>query len=91
MPGVTYDLPSLRRLRLARGFVSAAALAARVGVSKQTIQNIESGTHLPMESTLRQIARVLLGAQSGWKTAPAHVVQQRLIHAAARVEEYAHA
>lgn len=91
MPGVTYDLPSLRRLRLARGFVSAAALAARVGVSKQTIQNIESGTHLAMEPTLRQIARVLLGAQSGWETAPAGVVQQRLIHAAVRVEEHAHA
>ena len=90
MPGITYDLPALRALRLARGFASAAALAQKVGVSNQTIQNIETGMHLPMESTLRQIARVLLGGQSGWKTAPAHVVQRRLVHAAARTEEHAH-
>lgn len=87
MPALTYDLPSLRALRLSRGFVSAETLAQAVGVCKQTMFNIETGKHWPTEPTLRQRARVLLGKQSGWKTADVLHLHTRLRREAEQAEE----
>ena len=49
---------SLEALRGKRG-LSAAALAALVGVSRQTIYAIEAGTYVPNTVTSLQLARAL--------------------------------
>ena len=66
----------LALLRQRRGF-SAAALARRVGVSRQTIYALEAGTYTPNTALALQLARVLessveeLFALSGEAPAPA--------------------
>jgi putative molybdopterin biosynthesis protein len=54
----TTVINSLEALREKRG-LSAAALAALVGVSRQTIYAIESGTYVPNTVTSLQLARAL--------------------------------
>jgi transcriptional regulator with XRE-family HTH domain len=53
----------LRRMRKERG-ISQAELAARSGVDRSTISQIESGSREPQSSTLRRLA-VVLGVGAG--------------------------
>jgi putative transcriptional regulator len=48
----------IRRLRFAAGEITQADLAARVGVTRQTIISIEQGRYSPSLEAAFQIARV---------------------------------
>jgi putative transcriptional regulator len=49
---------SIRALRFARGEMTQAELAARIGVTRQTIIAIEQGRYSPSLETAFQISRV---------------------------------
>ncbi|XAS68815.1 helix-turn-helix transcriptional regulator [Micrococcaceae bacterium Sec5.7] len=50
---------AIRRLRFARGEMTQADLAERIGVTRQTIIAIEQGRYSPSLEMAFQIARVL--------------------------------
>ncbi|WP_150243947.1 helix-turn-helix transcriptional regulator [Nocardiopsis quinghaiensis] len=50
---------SIRALRLARGEMTQAELADRIGVTRQTVIAIEKGRYPPSLETAFQISRVL--------------------------------
>lgn len=52
------EMRRLRALRRAAG-LTQAQVAARSGVTQETISRIERGCHPPQETTLRQVAQVL--------------------------------
>ncbi|MBV2366612.1 helix-turn-helix transcriptional regulator [Streptomonospora nanhaiensis] len=58
MPKPTRITNSIRALRFAHGEMTQAALADRVGVTRQTIIAIEQGRYSPSLETAFQIARV---------------------------------
>jgi putative transcriptional regulator len=58
MPKPTKITNSLRRLRFASDEMTQADLAARVGVTRQTIIAIEQGRYSPSLEVAFQIARV---------------------------------
>lgn len=49
----------LAKLRKAKGYSNAPALAAEVGVSKRTVEHWEGGQHWPEAPHLAQLVRVL--------------------------------
>lgn len=59
MPRPTRVTNDIRRLRFARGEMTQAELAERVGVTRQTIIAIEQGRYSPSLETAFQIARAL--------------------------------
>jgi putative transcriptional regulator len=59
MPKPTRVTNEIRRLRFARGEMTQAELAERVGVTRQTIIAIEQGRYSPSLETAFQIARAL--------------------------------
>lgn len=59
MPKPTRITNSIRALRFARGEMTQAELAERVGVTRQTVIAIEQGRYSPSLEVAFQIARVL--------------------------------
>jgi putative transcriptional regulator len=59
VPKPTRITNSIRALRFARGEMTQAELAERVGVTRQTVIAIEQGRYSPSLEVAFQIARVL--------------------------------